>query len=91
MQRSHRASSRRIVGRIVAGLVLVWVSVSAAGASCDHDAQTAFRQAAVGPIGDGVRSIMDGTLDGIIAALENAGNGSSSSSTSNSTGTNTGR
>ncbi len=89
---SLQASARRTFKRVAAGLVLACVVV---GFNCDHNAQTAFREAAVGPIGDGVKSIMDGTLEGIIAALENAGDGSNDSSTansstnSNSTGTGT--
>ncbi len=73
MRLSLQASARRTLKRVAAGLVLGCVVV---GFNCDHNAQTAFREAAVGPIGDGVKSIMDGTLEGIIAALENAGDGS---------------
>jgi len=83
MRHISRGFSARTLRRAVLGLVLVAVVVGVAGTGCDHAAQTAFRQAAVGPIGDGVRTTMNGVLDGVIAALENAG----SSSTTNSTGT----
>jgi hypothetical protein len=76
MRHFSRSFSARALRRAVLGLVLVSVVVGVAGTGCDHEAQTAFREAAVGPIGDGVRTTMNGVLDGIIAALEDAGDGS---------------
>ncbi len=59
--------------------------VFSAGAECDSEARASFRAAATGPIGDGVKSILNGILDGAIAAIEEAGDGSSAddSGTSN--------
>lgn len=81
MRHNSHGFARQIIGRVACGLVLVAVLVGVSGTGCDHDAQTAFRQAAVGPIGDGVRSAMNGVLDGVIAALENAGDGSNTDDT----------
>lgn len=89
MWRAPHNPLRKTVGRAVCGLVIVVVLVGASGLGCDQDAQAAFRQAAVGPIGDGVRSAMNGVLDGVIAAITDAGDGSSTSGTSSSKSTGT--
>jgi hypothetical protein len=60
-------------------------------ASCDSSANATFRQTAAGPIGDGIKTIVGGIVDGAVAAVQSAGDGSSSSSTStNSTSSSTG-
>lgn len=45
------------------------------GLSCDSDAAATFRQTATGPIGEGVKTIVNGVLDGWIAAIQEAGDG----------------
>lgn len=52
---------------LVAGGILM----TSAAADCESD----FRQAAIGPVGDGVKQIANGLLDGVIAAVRNAGDG----------------
>lgn len=75
MRHVPRSFTARVLSRAAIGLVLAAIMVGATGLGCDHEAQTAFRQAAVGPIGDGVRTAMNGILDGVIAAIEDAGDG----------------
>lgn len=60
-----------------AGLVLLSALVGVSGLSCDGDASKAFRETATGPIGEGVKGIVNGLLDGAIAAIESAGDGDS--------------
>ncbi|HOB74999.1 MAG TPA: hypothetical protein PKG54_10775 [Phycisphaerae bacterium] len=79
MRLSDDSLPRRGLRRAVLGLVLVAVLVGASGPGCDHEAAAAFREAATGPIGEGVRGIVNGVLDGVIAAIENAGDGGSES------------
>ncbi|GMU23964.1 MAG: hypothetical protein AMXMBFR13_40410 [Phycisphaerae bacterium] len=62
------------------GLVLTTVLLGCMGPGCDHDAAQTFRQEATGAIGDGVKTIMNGVLDGLIAAVEEAGDGPSEES-----------
>lgn len=69
--------SRRSVKRAAIGLLLLCSLVGASGPGCDGEAAAAFRQAATGPIGEGVKGIVNGVLDGMIAAIENAGDGDS--------------
>jgi hypothetical protein len=87
MRHTPLGQVRQIVGRIICGLVLAAVLVGVTGTGCDQDARASFREAAVGPIGDGVRTAMNGVLDGVIAAITNAGDSSSSSSSSSSSKT----
>lgn len=75
MRFSHSGPGRRSLRRAVLGLVLAAVVVGASGPGCDHEAAAVFRETATGPIGDGVKSIVNGVLDGMIAAIENAGDG----------------
>jgi hypothetical protein len=56
-------------------LILGLILAGAPGVDCDHEAATTFRQTATGPIGEGVKSIVNGVLDGAIAAVQNAGDG----------------
>jgi len=59
---------------------------TSAGVSCDSNAAASFRESATGPIGDGVKTIVDAVIDGAVAAIKDAGDGSSSStSTGNGT------
>jgi hypothetical protein len=87
MRHTTLGQVRQIVGRAICGLVLAAVLVGVTGTGCDQSARASFREAAVGPIGDGVRSAMNGVLDGVIAAITNAGDSSSSSSTSSASKT----
>ena len=84
MSRSLRDGWRRGLRMAVAGLMLASVLVGGSGLGCDGDAAKAFRQTATGPIGDGVKGIVDGILDGAIAAIESAGDGSADSDTDGS-------
>jgi hypothetical protein len=58
--------------RTFAALLVVWGCM---GASCDSEAAAVFRSTATSEIGEGVRTIMNGVLDGLIAAVEEAGDG----------------
>lgn len=68
---------RRLAGSPAGLLICAGILLGAAGPSCDHDAATTFRQEATGAIGEGVKTIMNGVLDGLIAAVEEAGDGPS--------------
>jgi hypothetical protein len=60
------------------------------GISCDHDAQTVFRQTSTDAIGEGVKTILSGNpeegvadivtagIDGLVASIEQAGRGTTS-------------
>jgi len=52
-------------------LAVVGILMTSGAADCESD----FRQAAIGPVGDGVKQIANGLLDGVIAAVKNAGDG----------------
>lgn len=79
MRNRSRAGMGRCVKRVMTALFLAGVLVGATGLGCDHDAAAVFREAATGPIGEGVKGIMNGVLDGMIAAIENAGDGGETS------------
>ncbi len=81
-QRSCSGRLRRSVGL---GLLLSAILLGATGLSCDDDAAAVFREEATSAIGAGVKTIVNGILDGLIAAVEAAGDGGSSTSTSTST------
>jgi hypothetical protein len=89
MRQSSRGLTLLATRGVVTAAVLVAIVVGASGVSCDHEAATVFRQTATGPIGDGVKSILDGILDGVVAAIENAGSGDSDDSSSSSSSTST--
>lgn len=78
-RRPRRPRRPRRVGRALLALAL---AAGATGFSCDSDAAATFRQTATDDIGQGVKTIVDGVLDGLIAAIQDAGDGSSSSDTS---------
>ena len=61
--------------RIGVGLILAAILLACCGPRCDSDAEAVFRQEATGPIGEGVKTIMNGVLDGFIASIEQAGDG----------------
>ena len=61
------------------GLGLVAMLVVTTGLSCDSDAANTFRKTATGPIGEGVKTIADGVIDGMIASIKNAGDDVSTS------------
>lgn len=60
------------------GLICSAVLFGGTGLSCDSDTFAAFRQEAVGDIGSGVKTIVNGILDGVIAVLSDTGEDSSS-------------
>ena len=65
-----RAAGRRVAAALVAGL-----AACSMGLSCDSNAQAAFRAEATSAIGSGVKTILDGVIDGLVAAIEQAGDG----------------
>ncbi len=72
---TDRAARRRVAAVLVAGL-----SVCSMGLSCDSNAQAAFRAEATSAIGSGVKTILGGVIDGLVAAIEQAGDGKQTSS-----------
>jgi hypothetical protein len=67
----RRTLTRGPAALLVCGLILT----ATMGPSCDSDAAATFRQTATGPIGEGVKTIVNGVLDGWIAAIQDAGDG----------------
>lgn len=59
------------------GFVLTTILVGVTGPSCDQDAQAEFRATATSAIASGVKTIVNGLIDGAAAAIQNAGDGSS--------------
>lgn len=74
---SCRRAARGVVGALALGLILVGTP----GLGCDSAASTTFRETATSAIGSGVKTIMNGVLDGIIAAVEDAGDSSANDDT----------
>ena len=70
----------RINTPAVAGLVLAALLAGTMGLECDSDAGAVFRQTATSDIGAGVKTILDAVVDGVVAAIEEAGDGSASTS-----------
>ncbi len=71
--------------RLSAGILLAITGMfvlATSGADCDSNAQDAFRETAAGPIGNGVKSIVDGMLDGWVAAVQSTTSESDASSAS---------
>lgn len=66
--------------RVLAGVACLGLFALGAGVNCDSDAAYTFRQTATGPIGSGIKTIMNGILDGAIAAVQGAGDGPGASS-----------
>lgn len=79
----HRLANHSRISRFksLAGKLLIITAVlfCSTGVSCDDEAATTFRQTATSAIGSGVKTIVNGILDGVIAAVEQAGDGTSSS------------
>ncbi len=74
----------RGLGRLgIIGLGLLAILVLTAGPSCDTDAANTFRKTATGPIGEGVKNITDGIIDGMIASIQNAGDDASTAGSGN--------
>ena len=75
------------------GLVLLVALLGWAALGCDNDTLTTFRQTATTSVGEGLKTMLGGLLDGAVAVIQNAGDGSSetagsstSSSSTNSAG-----
>jgi len=60
-----------------AGLLVGALLLGTCGAGCEN---SDFRQTATEAIGSGLKTILDGIIDGLVAAVSNAGDASSSSS-----------
>ncbi len=54
-------------------LLTALLLLASTGVSCDGDAANTFRKEATDDIGEGVRTIFNGVIDGVIAAVETAG------------------
>ena len=80
----RRVSCRGLTGRLCrpasVGLVLAAILIGAMGLDCDSDAAAVFRQQATSGITSGVKTILDATVDGIAAAIQQAGDGTASTS-----------
>ncbi len=61
--------------RAALGLALTAIVAGSMGLSCDADAQADFRQTATQAVGDGVKTIVNGLIDGLVTAITNAGDG----------------
>ncbi|HSW45867.1 MAG TPA: hypothetical protein VLM89_09875 [Phycisphaerae bacterium] len=61
--------------RAIFALVLLAVMTGAAGLDCDQNAQAEFRDTATSALADGVKTILNGLIDGWAAAIQNAGDG----------------
>jgi len=69
----RKVLNRRSASVFVAAAVLA----GAMGLECDQDARAVFRQEATPAIGEGVKTIVNGVLDGWIDAVIEAGDGPS--------------
>lgn len=67
------------------GLILAAVLAGAMGLECDDDVVTTFRQTAADDIASGLKTILNAVIDGVAAAIEQAGDGSSGSTSGTST------
>jgi hypothetical protein len=67
-------------GKVLAAAVLSAILFGSAGLNCDQNAQADFRNTATSAVADGVKTIIDGLIDGWAAAVQNAGDGSSNNS-----------
>jgi len=74
--------SRR--GRALVAAALLAIVLGGTGLDCDQNAQAEFRNTATSALADGVKTIIDGLIDGWAAAIQNAGDGSSDGSSSSS-------
>ncbi len=78
----RRRGAERVAAALVAGL-----AACSMGLSCDSNAQAAFRAEATSAIGSGVKTILNGIVDGLVAAIEQAGDGGETSDTSSGSST----
>jgi len=79
-------TTRKALRALAIGAGLLVASASL-GVSCDHDAQTVFRQTATANIGQGVKELLSGdsdqavntivnaAIDGVVASIIQAGDG----------------
>ena len=75
-----RASCCRLGRSICAAMIMTAIMAGATGLSCDSDAAATFRQETTQDIGDGIKTILDAVVDGLVAAIEQAGDGSATGS-----------
>ena len=57
---------------LAGGLLAMVVLFGGTGLNCSSETYSVFRETATSEIGDGVKTIVNGILDGIIAALSNS-------------------
>jgi hypothetical protein len=56
-------------------LILLAIVMGGTGLDCDQNAQADFRETVAPVVADGVKTILDGLIDGFAAAVVNAGDG----------------
>jgi len=72
----RRSAFHSTASRLAAtGLLLGGMLLCTCGASCEN---SDFRQTAASAIGDGIKTIIDGIIDGAVSAVSNAGDDASS-------------
>lgn len=57
------------------GFVTVLILLGTPGLGCDSEASAVFRNTAMDAIGEGTKTIAVGVIDGLIDAIEQAGDG----------------
>jgi hypothetical protein len=68
---------KRVVG---ATLIFSAILFGTPGINCESDAFDVFRQNTAGAVGDGLKDIFDGLVDGLVAVAQGESDTSSSSS-----------
>lgn len=82
--RSHlRSRLRRGALSTMVGWGVCITATASMGLGCDSAARAVFRDTATESIGEGVRTIVNGMLDGFIAAIQEAGDGNTDAGTTN--------
>lgn len=72
-QASNKHPSAGALRRIGLGLLVAFILVGVTGVRCSGDAGATFRETATESIGNGVKDILTGVVDGLVAAIEEAG------------------
>ena len=60
-------------------LIIASLAMCVMGSSCNSDAASVFRHTATSSIGEGIRVILYGLVDGVVAAVESVGDRESQS------------
>lgn len=67
----------RVVKKCPRFILIAGLTMSTMGVSCDGEAASVFRQTATSPIGEGLKTILYGLVDGMVAAVKSVGEGKS--------------